>query len=771
MDWWRKKKVVLVLFALALAILVVPVAAETVEGITLEGKSAAPFVLSYRIDGKTGGDLGELWQLTEGSATWYVYRTEPGSVPGDGLYRRVNLEERTNQAGKLRAILLEGYPNRDTEILQQRANAWLMRTGRDPVVQLQSGEALLAVQTAIWKLTQDHFAVENYLSDCKNLSVSLWESYLEQFFHDDVFTQQLTDHSRWNIQALCAYFESLSPAEPQQVTLTDAALTAEEYRIDPQGDGTYTVTVRFLVNIATDQKQELTLTAICGQEQQEQRVLRSGAYEFSFFGQTEKPCVTIRLSGYQQGGDVYFYESGDTRLIGFDQEMLPVCAETVLHPDRILRIYKNTPGEKGQPLANIQFNLYRTEEKDRSGSNLPTQDELMRYQTAENLVAIVSTDENGIAEYNFSAAGQDEGVYLVVEQFCAGTTGPVNPFYLDISASQWDMEIHLENTAETQPEIQVSVGKIGNNQGSFRVLEPHNWFIRASLPAGLSSARAYVITIPGTQWLQWNAEEAIVTLETPDGAVLYLAQNVHYIRQIEPELMISLTPAGMAYAAANGKTEGKLHICLPASMEKAAPMGVSLLCRVRVEYTNAAGIRYSKTSDAAQVHTGGLTIQKTDSGGKPLAGATFSLARDALAGEGNATFLQIGETKHRVVYVSFYADREKSGELVTQTQTNAQGRAWFSGLAYGTYYLVEISDANGMASEPQIVTVDATSHLDGSNGEGDHTLLLTGGWYLLSHLRNVAIPVLTAVGIAASLCACGLLIGGRLRKSPWLSQK
>lgn len=764
MSGWRRKLTSLALMGLTLAAMTVTAMAEPAEGIHLQGKTAAPFVVSYRENGEIGADLGELWQLTAGNAAWNVYRTEPGSVPEEGSYRRVNLEESTSRAGKLRAVVLEGYPSRDTEALEKRANAWLRSVDGNAIVDLQAGEALLATQTAIWELTGENFSVETYLSHRKNLTTALWEGYRAQSNDPGMLTQQETDYSQKNVQSLCAYFRSLSPVEPQRETVSDASIKGGQYTATPAADGSCTITARVEVTVEDRGEQELVLTAVCGQERKEQAVLQSGQYEFSFPGQPERQNVTISLSGFQRGRDVYFYESGNTRLVGVDRELLPVSGETVLHPDRILRIFKNTPGEEGQPLANIQFNLYRAEEGGSTSNGQPTQEELARYQTAENLVAIISTDENGIAEYNFTAAGQEDGVYLVVEQFCAGTTGPVSPFYLELSGIQGDLEIFLENTAETQPEIWLNVGEIGLSQASFPVMEPHSWFIQASLPAGLSSARAYTLTLPEAEWLQWNGAELAVTVETQGGDSLHLAQNVHYIRQMGPQIGISLTPAGMAYAAANGKEEGRLQIRLSGTIGQNAPLGVQLRCRAMVEYTNAAGIRYSKTSEPAQVHTGGLAIQKTDSGGTPLAGAAFSLARDAEAGEENGEFLQIGDTRHRVVYVSFYPDRDKTGEPVTQTLTNAEGRAWFCGLAYGTYYLVETQDANGMATEPQVVTVDALSHLDGSDGEGDHTLLLTGGWYLLSYLRNAAIPLLTAVGIAASLCACGLLVGGKSRE-------
>lgn len=741
------------------------------QPLTARSRTTAPFVVRYAQQGKTTGDLGELYQLCNGNEVIRVYRAAPGADAAADSYRRINLEDGTDEADQLRAVILGGYPQLGAESLAVRANVWLRGKGLPEITHLQTGEALLATQIAVWEIAQPDFSVEDYGSRWKDLDSTSWAGYREQGTDSVLLLQEPTEYTSWNVEGLCRYLCSLPPVQAKKVTASDGVLTDLYYRGTKQAD-TYTISAKATVSVDISPGDSLTLTAACGECIQEQKVEKGGTYEFVFEGQPDKYPVELTLAGTQRGGDVYFYQSQDTLLVGWDDSTLAVRGTACLTPDRVLRLKKTT--DQGDPLANIQFNLYlaATREQLDSGlvrlGNQPTAAEIAQYQTAENLTAILSTDENGTAEYNFTSAGNPDGIYLVVEQFSAATTGPVEPFYLTVPGSdeRYDLEVLLENALESQPNVVVNVTQEGTTSDSFAVGTSHTWILRGDIPSGLAGAQRYTIIDVLEDALDYENDSVTVSLHTGTGTELLLAKDVHYTLVEDMALRVSLTPAGMAYAAANrGAGEGELRIRFRAAISSGAPMGVQIRNRAQLEYINSAGIVYSKTSDPAQVHTGGIALRKTDTGGIPLTGAAYCLARDAKPGEEGTQPLLVGEQTHSVVYVTFYPNRDMTGDKVAQTQTDGEGRAWFSGLAYGVYYLVEVEGTGGHRPDPQpvVVTVDSLSHLDGSDGDADNTLLLTSGYFLLPDAQTIGVPVLTMVGIAAVLSACVLLINNRRR--------
>ena len=84
----------------------------------------------------------------------------------------------------------------------------------------------------------------------------------------------------------------------------------------------------------------------------------AGSCTVSFSGLTDRPEVTLEITGTQHGGDVYLFEGENHRLLGFDDSILPVHGKLLVKPDCILNIseYEET---SGLPLANIRFDLYR----------------------------------------------------------------------------------------------------------------------------------------------------------------------------------------------------------------------------------------------------------------------------------------------------------------------------------------------------------------------------------------------------------------------------
>lgn len=716
----------------------------------------SPFLASYR----AGQDLGELYSLAWGDTQVLAYRVSPGEPAEAGRYSPENLDALGEMAGRVRAVLQGGYPRVSADVLADRANVWLKKNDEPEIEDLQTGEGLIATQITIWKLTNPGLFRENSLyGGWKDLTAPIWAGYRRQVQEQQMLAQICTEHTEQNIRSLCAYLENLSPVDAKTRLICDGTLAQADYQLSQDGAGRWQILVTVPLEVSTEDAEPFLLRACCAGQEQTAEVDGPGVYTFRFSDLSDPSAVELTLEGVQQGSDAYLFSGTDTQLVGWAEGPIPVRGQLTLQPDRILRLRKTTSPEEGAlPLANIQFNLYlaATQEQLRRGEvrlgQEPGPQEIESCQSPENLVAILSTDENGEATYNFTAGGAPDGVYLVVEQFCPGTTGPVDPFYITIPAEgTYIQEINLENGLETQPEVKLSVTNRGWTEDTFAVGQSQTWYIWSSIPAGMSAAKAYTLWDLLPQGLDWIADTLQICLETRSGEKLHLVRDIHYTMSLEEgELEIGLTPAGMAYAAANrgqGDGEPGILVTFQAKLNDAAALGTPISHRARLSYINGAGISYSKTSPWAQVQTGGFSMQKWDSLGTPLEGNTYRLARKAGAGEG-AEMLDLSGEQIPVVYVSFLENQTLREEITT----DREGKASFYGLAYGTYYLVEI---RGTGEAPVAVTVDSESHRE------DRTIQLTSTRGVLPNTGGVGVAVLTAAGLLAVFSACCLLFANR----------
>lgn len=724
-------------------------------------------------------------------------------------YRRINLEDSTyyqsGAAGKIRAVVLNGYPYRSVETIQANANVWLQSQGLPEIAQLQSGEAILATQVAIWQLANaGHYTVEDYYCGWKDLTTSSWASYLSDVIDASAIHQQPTDNTEWNVEGLTKYLYALDAVSPRYDAVSESTLENPVYTAVKAEDGTYTVTASVYVNTTVGEGDQLTLGAACGDQVQTQAITAAGSYEFVFTGLSDRPAVTLEINGTQHGGDVYLFDAEGDRsasqtLVGYDDSVLPVHGEVTVTPDRILNIFKSTSEDDGKtPLANIQFNIYlvatmaQLERGDVVLSEQPTQADIEAYKTAENLVAILSTDAQGFATYNFTANGNPDGVYLIVEQFSAATTGPVEPFFLAVPGTTaegdgyaYTLNVNPKNVTETGPDIKKDVTEIENDHDTFDVGQTHTWIIRGGIPAGIGTAQKYEISDTIDYRLTYEKGSPVVKLYTKAGSELELTKDVHYTltegtvtvdEKTVDSFRISLTPAGMAYVAANqgsGENTPEVRVYFKAVINQNAQMGTEIPNRAHVDYTNSAGIDYDADSDVPEVHTGGINILKTDTAGKVLSGAVFKIARLADESEENAEILNIGDQEQKVVFVEFYASADLSGEKVLEVTTDEEGKAAIYGLAYGDYYIVETKAPAGynLLTQPIAVTVNAASHLTAADGRTndagevvDNTVKVINTRFVLPETGGMGTTLFTVAGIAIIGMACILLLANRKKR-------
>ena len=239
---------------------------------------ASPFVADYTLtgeDGQTvfsGEDFVEVYHLTadgagEQDVSIAAYSVNiDAEVPEKAGYRRVGLEDSgcfsAETAGKLRAVVQWSCPHKDVSAIQAAANPWLQSHGLPEIRHLQSGEAVLAAQLAIWELTnQGKFTVNEYLSGWEDMTTPGWRNYLRKVTNADVSREPLTEDSAANVAGLYRYLCSLKPAAPGCETVSDATLQDPVYTAVKEPDGSYTVTVSVDIQTTVGSLDALTLSA------------------------------------------------------------------------------------------------------------------------------------------------------------------------------------------------------------------------------------------------------------------------------------------------------------------------------------------------------------------------------------------------------------------------------------------------------------------------------------------------------------------------------
>ncbi len=271
-------------------------------------------------------------------------------------------------------------------------------------------------------------------------------------------------------------------------------------------------------------------------------------------------------------------------------------------------------------------------------------------------------------------------------------------------------------------ELEKDVTQIGNKSESCGVGQAHTWIIRSSVPADMVQTNCFEISDILDSRLDYLGNVAV----TVGSDAVELVADVDYTVAVSEtadgadKLVVSLTASGIAKAAGN---VGEIRVYFDSVINANALVAEDIPNDVQVYYSNASGVEYDVDyrdgSTAPVVYTGGLRVNKVDSGNLALtlSGAAFKLARLATEDEiaaGAYEILMDGETELKVVYICFYTTADFSGEATDTAVTDGDGVALLYGLAYGEYYLVETAAPEGyeMLDAPVAVTVNEISHLD-----------------------------------------------------------
>lgn len=403
-------------------------------------------------------------------------------VVGGTHYKRINLEDSgyysEYSAMHIRAIVQNSYPYISIE--QMKANMKANGVSAEFIDSLTRGDIISAVQMAIWTYSNtDHDGVTAYTGTIEMTDNSVFRNPLHDYTNElwswwdtknsyGIFDEE----AAYRVNNLVYYLCSLPgvKAEEDQIVISDVKITRaahsrsiqEAYTIGmyvhinhgggKEDDLTITVT-----SSSADENGERTITSVTTQEVTEETVY--------YLTVEAKPSDTVEVvvEGTQElAKGVYFYEPLGGRnasqcLVGMAGGETNVRAAMSFDfkkdIERGLRIYK-TDGTQGLPISEITFNIYKVVPDEGEVLNpVPTNREIERFMTAENLVDSVTTDLTG-----YASIGLDEGMYLVEEVHNPEKVQePVAPFYISVPTtdivvdSNGHVTTHILNVVSVYP--------------------------------------------------------------------------------------------------------------------------------------------------------------------------------------------------------------------------------------------------------------------------------------------------------------------------------
>ena len=335
---------------------------------------------------------------------------------------------------------------------------------------------------------------------------------------------------------------------------------------------------------------------------------------------------------------------------------------------------------------------------------------------------------------------------------------------LGIDDSQIPAHAMLTTKPKRDPiRVEKDVITLGNDSSSEDAYNDHLWIVGTNVPDDMATAKSFVIYDSLDNRLDYtgnlevkledvNGNELLTTLVENEDYDLILVDGDSTVGEADA-FRISLTLAGInKIVAALGDrayADYMLRVYFTAQINYNANVAEEIPNQATAEYVNGNDLKYTAKSDIPVVYTGGANLLKVDAidQTKTLAGATFKVFRNATEREvanNVAGLTYIDGVVPPVVPVSFFDNKDLTGEKITEITSGEDGKIAIYGLAYGTYYLVEKESPTGYNRMKDYLVMDitATSHLEANtiiveNTNGS-TLPGTGG---------IGTALFTAVGV------------------------
>ncbi len=425
--------------------------------------------------------------------------------------------------------------------------------------------------------------------------------------------------------------------------------------------------------------------------------------------------------------------------------------------ERIINITKSTVIKDVQGVATtynlegIVFEVYYLCTVDEYTANINKyENPTVALVAGQDPVEVLTTDISGRAIYNLSEDGQQDGVYMIVEQDHPAIVKPLDPFLVAVPMTSEDgselinvIDLHPKNDILPGPEVDKNVTAIDKDSDTVKVGEHHTWIIRGGVPVDMAMGKEYIITDSLDYQLTYAgnpsvkvglktdaAKEEAVTLENDKDYTLSVTSekvdvdaSVEVVREENVDkLEVSLTTNGMkkiAELVGENYKNYEIRVYFDAFVDEDGQMGVEIPNQADLYYKNSVGFEFNVESEESCVYTCGINLLKHATGdeGNLLSGATFQLARKATEAEiaaGEYKILVTGrKVNEKVVYVEFYDNAALEGSKVDAVTTDV-GKAVIYGLEAGDYYLVEVKAPEGynLLSYPVAVTLNQDSHLE-----------------------------------------------------------
>lgn len=335
-------------------------------------------------------------------------------------------------------------------------------------------------------------------------------------------------------------------------------------------------------------------------------------------------------------------------------------------------------------------------------------------------------------------------------------------------------------------EFQMNVGQLGQKKASFSVGDRHKWYLRMEIPENWEEVEDFSVLQTVSAALSLDTESIYVRLLKENGERILLRMEEHYTvtagsvhveEGVADRFCVSLTSEGKRFLSEYRDARSELMVAYTARIRTTASPGTQIIGTAQLDITDKEGKRSVYLAEKASAQTGGIHMRLASPTGEPISGGQFMLAREATQKETEDSavwkeHLDTGEETLLVVYEKFYTTETMTGEKTDIAQTDRSGQALCYGLAYGTYYLVQMEHKRGdyLASEPLRIVINEVSHLtqkdgwkDARGNPADNTICITNTLLVMPQTGGTGTLPFTLAGSIALLGAAVLMWYSRKR--------
>ena len=346
----------------------------------------------------------------------------------------------------------------------------------------------------------------------------------------------------------------------------------------------------------------------------------------------------------------------------------------------------------------------------------------------ENKIATVKSTKATSGTVAF--AGLDLGYYLVVSDLGAlvalDTTNPHADMLEKNSKPTDEKTVEEDATKNYGEKNDADIGQTVNFKGTIEVKDgaPKNYVFHDTMSAGLTFDASSVVVKNGEKTLAAGTDYTLVTEGLTDGCTFEVQFKDS---ALHPNDVIVVSYSAVVNEKAVIGKDGNPNTS-------------------KLTYTDTNGNGGETTPSETKTYTWQFDLLKQNSKKEPLAGAQFTLYRDAECTTA-ISLVKINDETYRVA---------KTGETgVTVITTPESGKLIIQGLDSDTYYLKEIKAPDGynLLKDPIKVVISDTGVVSYNNGKDNGTVTVV-------NLTGSELPSTGGIGTTIFYVVGGLLMLG-----------